>query len=316
MLLGVLVAAAALAQVAPPPPPAPGQAPPRRVMPGTVDPEKKAEQEKPKPTELKDSASPVDSEQLLFRDSVTYVLVPTTVTDGHGKVINGLKPQDFELFDNGKVQQINRDVAFLPLSMVICIQRSANVEKMLPNIKKMGNLMRDMLVGQDGEAAIISFDHRIQLLQDFTNDADRITAALATLAPGGNNNRLNDATQQAIRLLRAKKDRRKVILLISETVDRSSEARPMTGPRLSRPKTGRLIQENPGSNPVHQITLATSSTRPSCSTGKPSFTPTTRGNRSIPACSRCFDLTRISGVPFCGPPCTFRPIGVLSDTIR
>jgi VWFA-related protein len=64
------------------------------------------------------------------------------------------------------------------------------------------------------------------LLQDFTNDAEKITAALVTLNPGGNNSRLNDATQQAVRMLRAKKDRRKVILLISETLDRSSEARP------------------------------------------------------------------------------------------
>lgn len=217
-LTGLVLAALLQAQV-------PQPAPPKRVMPGTVDPDKKTEPEAKKAAP-QEPVNPADREQILFRDSVTYVLVPTTVTDNRGAVVNGLKPQDFELFDNGKPQQINRDVAFLPLSMVICIQRSANVEKMLPNIQKVGNLMRDMLVGQDGEAAIISFDHRIQLIQEFTNDAEKITAALLTLTPGGNNSRLNDATQQAIRMLRAKKDRRKVILLISETLDRSSEARP------------------------------------------------------------------------------------------
>lgn len=191
-------------------------------MPGTPDPNKKADEARPAPAEI----PPPSDTEVMFRGGTTVILVPTTVTDQKGRVINGLKPQDFELYDNGKLQQINRDVAFLPLSMVICIQRSANVEKMLPNLKKMGNVMRDMLVGNEGEAAIVSFDHRIQLLQDFTNDADRITAALATLAPGGQNSRLNDAVQQSIRLLRGKKDRRKVILLISETLDRSSEARP------------------------------------------------------------------------------------------
>lgn len=191
-------------------------------MPGTVDPEKvKAKETKPVPL---DELTPPGAGEVTFRERVTYVLVPTTVTDTSRNVVNGLRPQDFELYDNGKRQEINRDVTFLPLSMVICIQRSANVERMLPGIKKVGNLMRDLLVGQDGEVAIISFDHRIQLLQDFTNDAEKITAALVTLSPGGQNSRLNDATQQAIRLLKYKKDRRKVILLISETLDRSSEA--------------------------------------------------------------------------------------------
>jgi VWFA-related protein len=97
---------------------------------------------------------------------------------------------------------------------------------MLPAVQKMGALMHDLLVGQEGEVAMISFDHRVDLIQDFTRDPDKITAALATLSPGGQNSRLNDATQQAIRMLRNKKDRRRVILLISETLDRSSESRP------------------------------------------------------------------------------------------
>ena len=37
-----------------------------------------------------------------------------------------------------KLQKIDRDIAFLPMSMVICIQRSANVEAVLPKIRKIG----------------------------------------------------------------------------------------------------------------------------------------------------------------------------------
>lgn len=161
----------------------------------------------------------------IIRATVNVVLVPTTVTDNKGKTVNGLRPQDFRLWDNDKPQEISRDVAFLPLSMVVCIQRSNNIEIMLPKIQKMGNVIHDMLVGQDGEAAILSFDHRIELLQDFTQDADKMNEAVKKIKPGGQNSRLNDAVQTAVRMLKNKRDRRKVVLLISETMDRSSETR-------------------------------------------------------------------------------------------
>jgi VWFA-related protein len=159
----------------------------------------------------------------IIRATVNVVLVPTSVSERKGRTVNGLKPSDFTLTDNGKPQQINRDVAFLPLSMVICIDRSSHVETVLPKIRKMGGVVHDMLVGQEGEAAIIAFDHRVEVIQDFTDDADKIDAAIEKLTPGSQSDRLNDSVQMAARLLRRKKDRRKVILLISETLDRSSE---------------------------------------------------------------------------------------------
>lgn len=174
----------------------------------------------PPPMEEQEDMTPT------FRDVVQVVLVPTTVTDRRGETVNGLMPQDFVLYDNDKPQQINRDVTILPLSFVIGIQRSANVEKILPMIKKTGPVIADLLVGQDGEAAVMSFDHRVEVLQDFTRDLDKIDAALDKLKPGGQNNRVVDMVNQATYMLRHKKDRRKVVLLISETLDRSSESKP------------------------------------------------------------------------------------------
>lgn len=210
--------------------PKPGQV---KVMPGTTAAKDPGEAPKAEPTTVTPApptvTPPVKPEELegpVFRDAVTVILVPTTVTDKKGNVVNGLRPEDFTLYDNEKVQEINRDVAFLPLSMVVCVQRSRHTEKMLPKVQKMGSLMRDMLVGQEGEAAILSFNHRVEKLTDFTNDTDRIDKALAGLTPQGNNSRLNDCVNEATFMLRSKKDRRRVILLIAETLDRSSEARP------------------------------------------------------------------------------------------
>ncbi|MBI4893582.1 MAG: VWA domain-containing protein [Acidobacteria bacterium] len=197
-------------------PPKPGLPKAGETQPGQSAPKQQPGQAAPRlPDDLADGP--------VIRATVNVVLVPTTVTDRSGRIVNGLKPQDFELFDNEKKQEVNRDVAFLPLSMVVCIQRSNNIDGMLPKIQKMGNVMHDLMIGQDGEAAILSFDHRIELLQEFTQDADKMNEAVKKLKPGGQNFRLNDAVQTAARMLRNKKDRRKVILLIAQTMDKSSE---------------------------------------------------------------------------------------------
>lgn len=196
-----------------------------QTMPGMPAP--KPETAKPvrqQPGQAAPKLPDAETEGPLIRATVNVVLVPTSVVDRAGRTVNGLGPQDFELFDNDKKQQINRDVAFLPLSMVVCIQRSNNIEYMLPKIQKMGNVLHDMLVGQDGEAAILTFDHRLELLQEFTQDADKMNEAVKKIRPGSQNSRLNDAVQMGVRLLKNKKDRRKVVLLIAETMDRSSEA--------------------------------------------------------------------------------------------
>ena len=41
------------------------------------------------------------AQESTFRTTVPIVLAPTTVTDRHGKYINGLSPDDFTLLDDG-----------------------------------------------------------------------------------------------------------------------------------------------------------------------------------------------------------------------
>jgi len=219
----LLLAGAALPQV---PDPSPNQ-PPKKVLPGTVDPDRV----NPPAKEPVLPGTPAPQVRLPGGErpdiSVTRheVLVPTTVTDRKGHTINGLRVNDFQLYDNDKLQEIDRDIAFLPMSIVVCIQRSANVEAVLPKIRRIGSTLQATLIGEGGEAAVVSFDHRVEVVQDFTTDGDLINKAVQKLKPGGQNSRMIDAVELAWRMLKEKKDRRKVILLLSETLDRSSEAK-------------------------------------------------------------------------------------------
>ncbi|MDQ6677595.1 MAG: VWA domain-containing protein [Acidobacteriota bacterium] len=160
------------------------------------------------------------------RTSVSFVQAPVTVFDRSGAIVNGLKPSDFRLFDNGKEQDIHVDVAFQPISLVIVIQKSSRVEAVLPQIQKSGNLIEPLVIGDQGEAAVLAFDHRIQEMQGFTNNPVKIADAFKNIHAGSSSARMIDAVDKAVYMLRSRPaSRRRIIMLISETRDQSSEGK-------------------------------------------------------------------------------------------
>ncbi|MGH9659411.1 MAG: VWA domain-containing protein [Bryobacteraceae bacterium] len=158
--------------------------------------------------------------------TVTEILVPVTVQDRDEMPVNGLQPRQFRLFDNGKEQDIKVDVSYHPLSLVIVIQANSAVEAVLPQIRKVGSLLEAAVIGEAGEAAVLAFDHRFRLMQDFTSDIAKISEAVRKITPGSSSSRMIDAVGESVRMLRRRPaNRRRIILLISETRDISSEGR-------------------------------------------------------------------------------------------
>ncbi|HTT60311.1 MAG TPA: VWA domain-containing protein [Bryobacteraceae bacterium] len=158
--------------------------------------------------------------------SVDVVVAPVSVVDRNGDNVDGLRPDQFHLFDNGKEQDIHVDVAFPPISLVIAVEANDRVESVLPQIQKIGAMIEPLVIGDQGEAALIAFDSRIRVMQEFTSDSSKITAALKKIHAGSSQNRMIDAVEEGVRLLSSRpRNRRRIILLVSETRDRSSEAR-------------------------------------------------------------------------------------------
>ena len=174
-----------------------------------------------------DSAKPAaNPDDVTFRTAVEVVVAPVTVTDRSGGNVDGLGPELFRLFDNGKEQNIHVDVAFPPISIVIAVQANDRVESVLPQINKIGVMIEPIVIGDQGEASVLAFDSRIRQMQDFTSDHAKITEALKRIHPGSSQNRMIDAVEEAVHELRTRpKNRRRVVLLLSETRDKSSEAR-------------------------------------------------------------------------------------------
>jgi len=158
--------------------------------------------------------------------SVTNIVAPVLVTDRAGNIIDGLQPQQFHLFDNKKEQNIHVDVAFEPISLVVAIEASERIDgPILAQIKHLGTLL-PLVVGDHGEAAVMAFDSRLRVLQDFTPDPDKVKVAIDKINAGNSSSRMIDAVDRAVFMLRNRpKDNRKIVLLVSETRDQASEGR-------------------------------------------------------------------------------------------
>jgi len=160
----------------------------------------------------------------LIRSQVSVITAPTVVLGKNGEYITDLKPTNFVLFDNDKRQDIHVDETLAPLSVVVAIQANSKAEAVLPKLQKIGTMLQSLVAGEQGEVAILAFDYRMNVLQDFTNDATKLQDALKKLKPGASSNAITDAIATASRMLRSRaKDRRRVILLISESKENGSE---------------------------------------------------------------------------------------------
>jgi VWFA-related protein len=222
----LIFATLAVAQILPP-----GQLPPKPPQPGELGsgPAKSQPSPKSSPSNSQQTPDPAAGSDVptIGNVKVRYVLVPTTVVDkDNGNYINGLASADFQLLDNGRPQRIESDVTQQPLSVVLVVQANSEVEPMLPKIRRTGLLIQGLVTGQDGDVAVLAFDHRMQLIQDFTNDPAKLDDSMQKITAGSSTAAMIDAVMKADHMLKEhdpQNVRRRVVLLLSRNVDKGSE---------------------------------------------------------------------------------------------
>jgi hypothetical protein len=165
---------------------------------------------------------------------VTLVTTPVTIRDQRGAMIHNLDQQDFLITDNGAPQKINHfEVGGDPLCIVIAVETSTRIDPMLPQLRKLGILFTQQVMGPEAEAAVIGFDDSVHRLQDFTRNHDSVESVFAGLKTTDSGHRLFDAMAEGVALL---SDRhkptaenpvpgRRVLLVVSEALDSGSESK-------------------------------------------------------------------------------------------
>ena len=121
--------------------------------------------------------------------NVEVVQLFFNVKDKHGALIPNLTKDNFDLFEDGKIQTIKyfKAESDLPLTLGILIDSSGSQMRVLDMEKEVGGSFLESTLRPKDEAFVISFDIDITLLQDFTNSVSRLKHALnvAKINTGG-----------------------------------------------------------------------------------------------------------------------------------
>ena len=155
-----------------------------------------------------------------FSSRVEAVRVDVLVTD-RGQVVQGLQPGDFEVRDNGVVQDVDFvSLQQLPLNVILALDVSASVSgERLMHLQGAGLALLERLTGSD-RAALLTFSHVVGLREELTLDIDRVREALGFVIPKGET-ALVDATYAAM-ALGAPEGGRNLLILFSDGVDTAS----------------------------------------------------------------------------------------------
>src|SRR6185312_6981382 len=162
-----------------------------------------------------------------FQVQTKIVQVPVSVTDQSGRSVDGLSARDFTVLDDGiRQEEVSLDdfsTGLAPISIGIVIQTSAASTPALAKIRRIGSMIQPLIIGQQGAAAVVTFDQNIKWVQDFTSDDDQIRSALENLrASRSEEARMIDAIAEVAAHMKERKGR-KMLLVIGESRDRGSD---------------------------------------------------------------------------------------------
>jgi VWFA-related protein len=176
-------------------------------------------------TSLGVAQDPPPAQQPDLRTQSNAVLVPALVKDKNGAIVYGLSAQDFIIEDDGVEQKVHMDEEpdASPISLVVAIQLGRTGESELPRIRTLGIMLDPILSSGRNRAAIVTFDSTAELVRNFTTNGALIAADLQQLRPGDDGAAILDAIRYSVAILKNEPpDRRRVLLLVSETRDHGS----------------------------------------------------------------------------------------------
>jgi len=153
---------------------------------------------------------------------VALVNVVATVLDDRGRYVADLLPEDFSVYEDGQRQDIQHFTQSndLPVSVGVILDTSGSMERKIDTATAaVERFVRQ--IHPDDDIFLAAFDDGPRLLEDFTDDRERLAAALRRTRVGGAT-ALYDALAMGVDHIRDGRHDKKAILLISDGEDTSS----------------------------------------------------------------------------------------------
>lgn len=163
-----------------------------------------------------------ETPQKTFKVSTNTVALYATVTDAEKRLVPDLVQDDFEVYDNGKLQTLTSfDNKPQPISVVVMLDTSGSMTLALDLVKAAAEqfLLRLM---PDDQGMVGAFNDKIEFHPEgFTNSRDMLVRSLKDL-DFGYPTRLYDAVNESMAQLKPLQGR-KVVLVFTDGDDNSSK---------------------------------------------------------------------------------------------
>jgi Ca-activated chloride channel family protein len=174
----------------------------------------------PAPSRTRPAARPQDEEVLKVETDL--VVLNVTATNARGEYVHGLKRTDFQVFEDGREQEImtfSREET--PFAAALLLDTSGSMEGRVSLARSAVIRFLDGLRADDN-ACVYSFNSKLELVQEFSNSRDLMPKAFDLGAKGWTV--LNDAVLRAATDLSKRPEKRRAILVLSDGADTRSAA--------------------------------------------------------------------------------------------
>jgi Ca-activated chloride channel family protein len=161
-----------------------------------------------------------------FRSSVDLVRVTAVVRDHKGRFVQDLSARDFEVLDGGRsrpITEFRRDQAGVSVAMLFDV--SGSMEGLLPSAREAANHVLGWLDATADEAAVFTFDTRLDVMTPFTSGLKTLPPAMGSVVPFGATS-LHDAIAETARRVEARQGKRRAVVVLTDGNDTASHLTP------------------------------------------------------------------------------------------
>ena len=150
--------------------------------------------------------------------NTSEIMLPVTVRDSNGRLVNDLKREDFRVFEDSQEQPLN-DLALrkVPVDVILMVDASSSVTANLDDFRRAAEKFAGQLEPED-RVSLIKFDDHVELLQDWTKSQFQLHRALNRIEPGMFT-RFNDALLLAARDQFGSTQSRRAAIVLSDGID-------------------------------------------------------------------------------------------------
>ena len=166
--------------------------------------------------------------QATIRSEVALVNIVFSAVDRKKRIVSDLQKHDFRIYEDRTPQEILyfsdlSEAAEIPLTIALLIDTSGSVKDKLEYEKRTASEFFSKVLRKNKDLAlIIQFDSEVNLVQDFTDDQERLLGALDSLR-AGNSTSLYDAVFLAVEEKLRHETGRKVVIAITDGEDTASK---------------------------------------------------------------------------------------------